>query len=158
MLRSEQLPPVTMIEGGVAENVLPTEATATINFRIRPGESVADVIRLVQDRVGKDIKITQLEGGRPATNVSSSEAFGFQVIQRTIRETFPDVIVVPSLVLAATDARFYEDVSKNVYRFLPLQLTNEDLERIHGIDERIAEDHYLKIVRFYYRLLKNSTN
>lgn len=148
---------VTMIESGVAENVLPTEATATVNFRIRPGESVEDVIRLVQDRVGDHIKISKRSGGRPASKVSSSEAFGFQVIQRTIRETFPEVIVVPSLVMAATDSRFYEDVSENVYRFLPLQLAPEDMERIHGIDERIAIDHYHQIIRFYYRLLKNST-
>jgi len=44
-----------------------------------------------------------------------------------------------------------------VYRFLPIRLDKSDLSRIHGINERIEIEGYRKAVRFYRRLLLNST-
>jgi len=61
------------------------------------------------------------------------------------------------LVVGGTDARHYEAISKNIYRMLPIVLTNEDLKRIHGIDERISTEGYKDVVRFYRQLIINST-
>ena len=40
-------------------------------------------------------------------------------------------------------------------RFLPLRVTSEDLERIHGTDERIAVDDYAALIGFLGRLIVN---
>ena len=90
--------------------------------------------------------------------MSDSEAFGFKVIQRTIKETFPETIVTPGLVVGMTDSRHYESVADNTYRFLPTYLREGDVERIHGIDERISVEDYKNSIIFYARLIQNSTN
>ena len=49
----------------------------------------------------------------------------------------------------------YERLSPNIYRFLPLRLGPQDLERIHGIDERISCNSFVDAIRFYYIIIKN---
>jgi carboxypeptidase PM20D1 len=88
--------------------------------------------------------------------VSDVESESFSLLQRTVQEVFPDVIVAPSLTLARTDARHYSESAANSYRFLPMRVTAHDLERIHGTNERIALENYMDIVRFYARLIQNS--
>jgi carboxypeptidase PM20D1 len=65
----------------------------------------------------------------------------------------PDVTVAPYLVVVATDARYYTGLSRNVFRFLPLRLTSRDLERIHGVDERIGIREYEAAIRLYRQLV-----
>ena len=137
----------TMIRGGVKDNVLPTEAKAWINFRIYPGETVDDVIAQVQNTIKEPLITIKSNQESVFTNnpspVSEIESFGFMVLQRSIKEIFPGVIVAPSLVIAATDARHYSQLSKNIYRFSPLQLNNEDFtgELSTGCAVLPAADH-----------------
>lgn len=55
--------------------------------------------------------------------------------------------------MVVTDARYYSDLSRNVFRFLPLRLTSRDLERMHGIDERIGIREYEAAIRTYRQLV-----
>ena len=51
---------VTLVRGGVKENVLPQSATATVNLRLLPGDDVAGVIARVREILGDDaIEITK---------------------------------------------------------------------------------------------------
>jgi carboxypeptidase PM20D1 len=62
------------------------------------------------------------------------------------------------LTLGATDARHYAAIADNVYRFTPYCLTMEDLNRMHGVNERIAVDQYARMVRFFAQIIRNSTD
>ena len=88
--------------------------------------------------------------------ISATNSFGYRVIEKTAHEIFPDIYVAPTLVLPATDSRHFVEVSKNIYRFLPLRMKQIDTKRIHGIDERIGVEDYKNAIRFYHQLLKNS--
>ncbi len=147
----------TMLEGGPKENVLPMRAVATVNLRIKPGDTVAGALRHVQQVVGDEITVELLPGANDPSPVSSTAAPTFALMQQTVAELFPDSIFAPSMVVGMTDARHYARVSDNVYRFVPLRLGREDLERIHGVNERIGIDNYVEIVQFYARLIQNGT-
>ena len=95
----------------------------------------------------------QIQGASPVAGIDSKSFF---TIQKTIRQVFPDVIVAPSLVLAASDSRHFAVLTRDVYRFVPLILKSEDMDRLHGINERIAVDNYLQIIKFYRQLIINS--
>ena len=95
----------------------------------------------------------QIQGASPVASIDSKSFF---TIQKTIRQVFPDVIVVPSLVLVASDSRHFAVLTRDVYRFVPLILKGEDMARLHGINERIAVDNYLQIIKFYRQLIINS--
>ncbi|MDQ2771855.1 MAG: M20 family peptidase [Bacteroidota bacterium] len=147
----------TIFRAGAKENVLPIDATATINFRLLPGDSVAGVVRAVR-RLIDDPKIRIDIVGHPSapSPVSDPDAAPFQQLHRTIRSVFPEAIVAPYVVVATTDARQYAALSPNVYRFLPTQMNQEAIESLHGNNERLAVANYPKMVQFYATLIRNS--
>jgi len=157
ILRTTTAP--TMLRGGIKDNILPTRASAKVNFRIIPGETIESVAARVRDVINDNRIIVEEGDSKISSNpppISSSESFGFQLIQKTIGQTFPDVVVAPSLVIAATDARHYTELSENIYRFSPIKVTRADLKTIHGIDEKISTEAYKDMVRFYRLLFLNS--
>ncbi|MEL6922910.1 MAG: M20 family peptidase [Bacteroidota bacterium] len=149
----------TVFTSGVKDNVLPSRAEAKINFRIRPGETTETVRAYVEQTINDErvqVAIANPAFSSNPSPISSTNSFGFNVLSKTIKEIFPTAILSPSLVIAATDSRYYTTVSDDVYRFFPVHLQNEDLSRIHGIDERIGVEAYKDAIRFYRQLILNS--
>jgi len=147
----------TLISGGVKENVLPLRARAVVNFRILPGDTVASVLAHVRNTVGPGVKVSP-EGNHavdpsPEADPAAPE---FRLLQRTVSETLPGAVTAPNLLSGGTDTRHYETLTRNVYRFLPIRMTGEDLSRLHGTNERVRIDDYAVAVRFYARLMRNA--
>ena len=148
---------LTIVNAGNKENVLPGRAEAVVNFRILPGDTAESVAAHVKRVIADDrIEIKPLSTVFEPSKVSSSGAEGYRLIERSIREVFPDSMVAPSLMLAATDSRHFDAVSDQVYRFMPIRFKTADLQRLHGTDERIAVDQLADMVRFYHRLLSQA--
>jgi carboxypeptidase PM20D1 len=147
---------LTMVNGGIKENVLPANAEAIVNFRLLPGDSIAKVC----DRVRKIIKDDKVEfepvadGAWEASPISSTDTKSYLILKHTIRKVFDGIAVAPYLVMGATDARYYAPISGATYRFSPFQLTAEDLGRMHGIDERISVESYGKMIVFFHELMQ----
>ena len=150
---------ITMVSGGIKENVLPSQARAVVNFRIRPGDRIEDVISHVSDVVDDErVSVSILPGlHSEASPVSSTQSQAFAALHVTIRRVFPDALVAPALVVGATDARHFSALSSNVYRFLPIRLGPSDVARIHGIDERISIADLGEAIRFYRELVLETT-
>jgi len=154
-IRTVQVP--TRLNAGVKDNVIPSSATATINYRILPTQSVDEVLAHVRSAMGP-LPVT-IETGQTSepTTISSVDGTPFRVLKRTIRQVTSDsVVVAPYLVPGATDSRYYADATEHVYRFLPYTLTPDDRGRIHGTNERISIADYRTVVRFYVQLLRNA--
>ncbi|MCL4168285.1 UNVERIFIED_CONTAM: hypothetical protein GTU68_051179 [Idotea baltica] len=148
---------VTTAAGGVAENVLPEHASATVNFRIHPRDSVESVLSHVREVIDDDrVKLIVLGTANEPSGISPSSGAPWELLDRTIRSCFEDVIVAPSLVLAATDSRHYAGLSDNVYRFTPMRLKPADLDRIHGLNERIPTGDYMTMIQFYLQLMRGA--
>ena len=148
---------LTIVSGGSLENVLPASAEAIVNFRLLPGDSIAKVC----DRVRKIIKDDQVEfepvpdSAWEASPVSSTDTKSYLILKHTIRKVFEGIPVAPYLVMGATDARYYAPISDAAYRFSPFKLTTEDLDRMHGIDERISVESYGKMIVFFHELMQS---
>lgn len=147
----------TIFNAGNKENVLPGRAEAIVNFRLLPGETEESVIARVTSVLADGrIKVTPLPGNTNPPPMTSTSTPSYQAVSRTIRETFPDVLVVPGLMVAATDSRNYLDVTDNIFRFSPVRATAEDLKRFHGTNERLSVANYADMIRFYRRLVQNA--
>ena len=145
----------TIFEAGTKDNVLPSRARAVVNFRILPGDSIAGVeehVRRVIDDPRVEVRRAGAFTAEPST-VSRTESELYRRLDRAIRSVAPEVMVAPYLVVVVTDARYYADLADDVYRFLPVRLELRDLERMHGIDERIAVRDYERAVRIYRQLM-----
>lgn len=147
----------TTFNAGVKDNVLPTIATATINFRILPGDSVADVLDHVRSVIA-DPRVTIAPGSEQSepSPTSSVNGEGLRLVRQTIQQLSPGVPVVPYLVTAATDASHYVPVSTEQLRFVPYHLTPTTIERFHGINEGIPVSDYLNCVQFAAQFMRNA--
>jgi len=146
---------LTVVRAGNAEDVIPGEAEAVVNFRLLPGDSIASVTEHVRSKVGSRFELIALPGAAEASPVSPTQSASYQAINRTVRSLFPEVAVAPGLMVAATDSRHFAAVSDHVYRFSPVRAKPEDLSRFHGTNERIAVANLGELVRFYHQLLRN---
>ena len=147
----------TVFHAGNHEGSLPGAAEAIVNFRIIQGETPESVLAHVKRTVDDERIVCELTSvGFSPSRVSSHETDEFELLHRTIRQICPDVVVAPGLSVVATDSRHYQALTQNTFRFLPMRLGPEDLNRIHGIDERISIDNYLEMIRFQIRLLENA--
>ncbi|HEX6904046.1 MAG TPA: M20 family peptidase [Thermoanaerobaculia bacterium] len=147
----------TIFQAGVKENVLPQSARGVVNFRILPGDSMASVLQHVRDTVGPGIQVkaTGTSNAEPS-KTSDVGAPTFTIVQRSLGEVFPRIIVAPNLLSGGTDTKHYGDLSPNIYRFMPIRVKEEDLGRFHGTNERVGVQNYAEIVRFYAQLVRNS--
>ena len=159
MIRTTQA--VTMVAGGIKDNILPRMAKAVVNFRIFPGESLRHVYEHTVAAIGDlPVKIgafngEKLEGstGWEPSPVSDPESPQFIALAALVRRVFPAAAVGPYLVAGATDARYYAPLSPAVFRFTPVALDISDMERAHGLNERLSVENCAKMVAFYVEFL-----
>jgi len=147
----------TLISAGSKDNVLPASAEAVVNFRLLPGDDLRSVYEMVLERIDDDrVKVTPYEGetlegaaGWDPSPVADTESPYYLRLARLIKEAYPDVLVSPYLVLGGTDARHYAPVTENALRFTPICMTREDLQSVHGVNERLSFENCAKMVAFY---------
>ncbi|WP_199851423.1 M20/M25/M40 family metallo-hydrolase [Parabacteroides pacaensis] len=146
---------VTMAKGSDAANVLPSTAEVVVNFRILPGNTVEEVRKHVENQCeGYQVSIRSLGDAEP-TLVSPTDSKGYEQLVKAIREVYPEALITPYLTMGATDARKYDNLSKNVYRFMPVLLTTADQGTIHNTNEFITVDNYKRMIYFYYTFIRN---
>lgn len=143
----------TILQAGVKDNVIPTSATATINFRLSPGTSIDAVFRHVKEAIA-DNRVQLIKENafaEEASAVTSTQSGGFKQLEKTVVENYPGTLIAPYLTVGATDSRQMAEISTCILRFSPVT----DLEGMHGLNENIGLGEYKKAVGFYYLLIKD---
>ncbi|MBT3252264.1 MAG: M20/M25/M40 family metallo-hydrolase [Candidatus Marinimicrobia bacterium] len=151
----------TTFHSGIKENVLPVSAQATINFRLKPGDTIESVehhVKTLIDDLPIQIIQSNAKFASNPSKISPIDSEGYLLLNKTIRQVFSKTIVAPGLVLGGTDSRHFENLTNSIYRFAPIVFTSEDLKRMHGLDERISIENYAMMVQFYIQLIKNTSN
>jgi carboxypeptidase PM20D1 len=153
---------LTIVNAGNKENVLPGRAEATVNFRILPGDTKEQVMAHMQTQVGAAVgadkfELYALPGAGDASKVAPTDSAQYRMLNKTIREVFPGVLVAPGLMVAGTDSKHYGDISDHIFKFSPVRANAEDLKRFHGTNERLSTANYAESIRFYHRLLSETS-
>ncbi|MBR4727632.1 MAG: M20/M25/M40 family metallo-hydrolase [Clostridia bacterium] len=148
---------VTMLSGSPAANVLPQKATATVNFRMMPGVSSADVINHIH-RCAKrgNVEIHCLKKIE-ASAVSHADSRAFQIIEALCMQESSDHIVVPYLVMYGTDACAYEPICENIYRFSPFKAGFDLMLCAHATNERIPVSSIGPAITFFKRYIRKAS-
>lgn len=143
----------TMMNAGVAPNVLAASGEVVINARILPGDTIDGVLAHVREVIDDpEIEVRCDECWEPSA-ISSVDDEGFAVVRHAIAHVFPEAIVVPYLTVGATDARHYAGVARQAYRFLPIRMRAKDRTRMHGTDEQTTVEGFAEAVRFYMTVM-----
>ena len=147
----------TVFQSGDRENVLPGVATASVNFRLLPGDTADAVEQHVKQVLkGLDVSVSRSPQVTEASPVSRTDTEAYRLIANTLRELQPDMVVAPGLLIGGTDSRHYADLSRSIFRFAPVHASSADLARFHGTNERISVTNYVQMIQFYERLLRNA--
>lgn len=142
----------TIFQAGEQYNALPEKASAIINLRLMPGDSLLDVENFIKETI-KDDDIKVKVSGNEASKVSSVDGWHFKSIQQATRNVYENAIVAPYLMFAGSDAKHYDEISDNTYRFLPVLITSDDLNKMHGTNEQISIDNYINAIKFYIEIM-----
>lgn len=152
MMRDTVAP--TMLQAGIRPNVIPSEAHATLNVRLIPGDTidllVNDLKKLVNDpQIKWDIRP---DGGFAAPNSSLDNEF-FALITRVSAQEFGGVPVLPFMSTGATDSAQLRLHNVQAYGLRPMPLTEEDQRRVHGDEERLPVASFAKGVDCITRIV-----
>ena len=144
----------TQMEGSSAPNVIPPEARMVANMRLNPADSVASALEYLKKTVNDpNVEITTTGAFEPS-RISQTGGEAWEKLASTVAETWPGCIVTPYLMVACSDSRHWGRISDKVYRFCPLEMSNEERATIHGNNERVRLKGITDAVEFYIRLMK----
>ena len=144
----------TMQSGGTAANVLPSQASATLNLRVALGETVTGTVRRVRRRIRDPLVSIEVVDSSEPSPESPTDNAQFALIANALTTSHPGVAAVPYVMMAATDSRHFHRFSPAVYRFAPLDMSNAQRASIHGVDESVEIAALERGERFHRALLE----
>jgi carboxypeptidase PM20D1 len=148
-----------MMKGSDAPNVLSPEVEFVVNFRLLPGNSVKDVKNhIAKATKGFDVEIEEIDNVKETSAVSPTNTKSFKLIEAAIREIHPTAIATPYLTVGATDSYKYQIVSRNIYRFMPIKITDAEKQSIHSTNEYISIENYMKMIHYFEFIMTNYDN
>lgn len=144
----------TMLAGGTAANVLPSQASATVNLRIALGETTQQTVLRVKRRIRDPLVTVRVEEASAPSPESATDNPQFALLADALAVSHPGIPAVPYVMMAATDSRHFHRFAPAVYRFAPLEMSNAQRASIHGVDENVEIAALERGERFHRALLE----
>ncbi len=145
----------TLLEAGHAENALPQRATANVNCRIFPGETVDATLAKLQELAGAKVKVTANQPVRPVAVPPALDPRIIGPMKAVAAKHFPGIPMLPLMSTGATDGIFFEAIGMPTYG-APGIFLEPDLNGIHGLNERIrvkslydGRDYLFDLIKAY---------
>ena len=148
MLRTSLVP--TMLQAGVASNVIPSEAEATIDIRVLPDEDLpafyAEMGRVIGDPA---VKIVPSFEERPVAPPSRLDTDMYRALERAAKRIYPGSITLPGMLPAATDMAQLRVKGVQCYGIGPAMTEDDRTNHSwHSDVERLLETSLYQFVEF----------
>jgi acetylornithine deacetylase/succinyl-diaminopimelate desuccinylase-like protein len=147
----------TLLNAGHAENALPQRATANVNCRIFPGESVDQTLAKLQELAGPKVKVSANQPVRPTAVPTPLDPKLIGPMEQLAAKHFPGVPTVPLMSTGATDGIFFQAIGIPVYG-VPGTFVEANGSGTHGLNERIAVASLYDGRDYMYDLVKLFAN
>jgi acetylornithine deacetylase/succinyl-diaminopimelate desuccinylase-like protein len=144
----------TELAGGHALNALPQLATANINCRIFPGDSVEAVHKALRLAIGDDQVAIHVQGDVGVGPASPMRPDVLKAVARVSDTMWPGVITIPVMSTGATDGRYLRVAGISTYGVSGFFGDRDDV-RAHGRDERMNAASFYEGQAFLYQLVKD---
>lgn len=145
----------TGLRAGQRPNVIPSEAEAVLDGRVLPGFSSQEFMAEVSAVLGPEVELEIIQESRPLEMPSNTPLF--EAMRAGLCRHDPEAIVLPYMLLGATDAKFTAKLGITSYGFSPLRLP-PDLQFMrlaHGHDERVPVDALGFGVQVLYEVVRD---
>jgi len=142
----------TLISGGHASNALPQLATAVINCRLFPGQSVTDVQSTLERLVGNKVSVAI----RYSTTVAPASPLRGDVmaaVAKAVHSAYPGVAVIPHMEAGASEGALFRANGIPTYGVQGTFVKPSD-NFTHGLNERVPVSALGYGLNHWYVLLK----
>jgi acetylornithine deacetylase/succinyl-diaminopimelate desuccinylase-like protein len=153
-----------IIKGGIKSNVIPANATISVDIRTLPGQDENYIITHLRKALGdlaadaEIVTVTGEEGGINCSGNASEASSNFvSAMENAICEVIPNSSLVPFMMPAVTDLRFFRERGSQCYGFslMDPETSTKDMAGLpHGTDERVRISSVELTLKAYYHLAK----
>ncbi len=143
----------TMAQGSQTSNVLPAEASAIVNVRIAPGDSVQSVVEHIKSVIDPTLTVEVVLGNDPIPP-TPLDSPAYRRAAACAAKNYPSTIVAPYPMVAATDSRYFTNLTDCILRFVPFRSARADISGMHGVNERVEIASFDEGMRFFSDLMQ----
>jgi acetylornithine deacetylase/succinyl-diaminopimelate desuccinylase-like protein len=146
-----------IIKGGYRNNVIPSEAEATLDIRAAPNEDInwffAEMKKVINDPT---VEIVRNQAGRPGAPPSRLDTEAFRLIEEANKRVY-NVETLPTMLTGATDMAQLRARGIQCYGIGPMTDSEDGPKGFgaHSDQERILEEALHKFVRFHWEIVVN---
>lgn len=144
---------VTMLRGSEKSNVIPPEATAQIDCRMLAGDDPEEIAAWVRGVIADEHVQVRIAREPKIPNLSPPDTELYKAMADALQRRAPGVVVAPMILVAFTDNWVFRRCGLHGYGFSPFIIDDEEIQRIHGNDERISLENLREGVRVYTEML-----
>ena len=150
VLRTSLVP--TMLQAGIAPNVIPSTAEAVIDIRALPDEDVPRLMAEISKRIADPaITVLPLPSPRPMARPSPVDSEMYRILEDAASQIYPDATVLPGMMTAATDMAQLRAKGVHAYGIGPAMAGMDFTQHAwHSDVERLPEDSLYQFVRFVW--------
>ena len=154
LLRTTVAP--TMQSGSDGCNVLPQEATLTLNLRYIPHQNMEESNAAIRALAAKyDLEVEEIDA-YPAFDPVNTNSEAFKLVESVIAEVFPKLPPIPYVMTGGTDARSYQEICDACIRFSPVVFGPAQMKGMHGLNENLDTYSLPGAVDYYKTLIKRN--
>jgi acetylornithine deacetylase/succinyl-diaminopimelate desuccinylase-like protein len=144
---------VTVLRAGDKRNVIPAEAVAEVDCRLLAGDDPEEVVDWIRRTIDDDQVEVEVTRPPKAPSLSPTDTDVFRALAESLRGRMPNVSVTPAILTGSSDSWVFRRSGLVSYGFSPFVLDEQELFRIHGVDERISLENVRAGVRAFAELL-----
>ena len=146
-----------IIKGGYRNNVIPSEAEATLDIRAAPNEDITwffdEMKKVINDPA---VEIVRNQAGRPGAPPSRLDTEAFRLIEEANKRVY-NIVTLPTMLTGATDMAQLRARGIQCYGIGPMTDSEDGPKGFgaHSDQERILEEGLHKFVRFHWDIVVN---
>jgi acetylornithine deacetylase/succinyl-diaminopimelate desuccinylase-like protein len=148
MLRSSISP--NIFQAGYRVNVIPSEAKATLDVRLLPGEDADKFLEQVKKVINDPaVEVRYAARSRPATPVAKLDTEAFHALEAVVKRHY-NTVTLPTMSTGATDMSYLRAKGIQCYGIGPAADSEDGPLGFgaHSDQERILESELFRFVRF----------
>lgn len=144
---------LTTIATGIKVNVIPAEASATLDCRLLPDVDVDGFIAALRGVI--DDERVQVEVLTRSSGAASTMEHEFvDIVREVVSELVEGAHIAPELTSGFTDSRIYRLRGIPAYGFVPCLVKPEELSGVHGHNERISVENLRLGMQILYEVVR----
>jgi acetylornithine deacetylase/succinyl-diaminopimelate desuccinylase-like protein len=143
----------TILQAGTKTNVLPERCELTLDCRLVPGETPEHFLEVLRNLINDSkVALEVIQAAYPSESPIDTDLV--RVMRHAVQKEYPSGDIVPYLSTGATDSRYFREKGIASYGFIPVLISEGEIQRMHGIDERLSLENLETGTRILYEVIQ----